>query len=173
MINIECLAKANKLILGLLFCLISSNTTSEKAYSQASISSSAMFMNSGSTTTQNIIVTDANTNITTNTTTTVANTGVITTVSAESILPKGLFFDGNLIVTPTYTTRPDLGTDVSVVSSLSIGTSAGIKNLDENVSFSRAAAQTLIDAAAGAIANPNLELIIGIIRAGAGVNGLD
>ena len=66
-----------------------------------------------------------------------------------------------------------IGGDVRVVSSLSLGTAGGIKKVDADVSFNRASAETLIDAAAGNIIKPNLELIIGIIRAGAGVNGLD
>ena len=176
MIIINCLARANKLTLTLFLCLISSNLMANKAHSQASISSSAMFMNGGTTITVNDINTTINIAGTTtlNRSITTTTTGVITTISAESILPNGLFFDGNLVVSPTFVPRPDLGAGVSVVSALSIGTTAGIKPLAENVSFNRAASQTLINAAAaGAIANPNLELIIGIIRAGAGINGLD
>ena len=175
MIIINCLARANKLTLTLFLCLISSNLMANKAHSQASISSSAMFMNGGTSSTINNITNNitvaGNTSIDLSITTT--TTGVITTISAESILPNGLFFDGNLVVSPTFVPRPDLGAGVSVVSALSIGTLAGIKPLAENVSFNRAASQTLINAANGAIANPNLELIIGIIRAGAGINGLD
>ena len=166
--GINCFAKFNKAILALSICLISSNVIVQKAYSQASISSSAMYKNSDITTTTNNIVTNAGT--ITDTSTIVTTTGVITTVSAESVLPKGLFFDGNLLVTPAYTL---IGGDVRVVSSLSLGTAGGIKKVDADVSFNRASAETLIDAAAGNITNPNLELIIGIIRAGAGVNGLD
>lgn len=171
MISTKYLAKTNKLTLSLLLCLTSLNTIVEKAYSQASISSSAMYMNGGTTTTTNNIVTDTNLGTTTNLSQTIATTGVITTVSAESVLPSGLFFSGDLIVTPTYGTF----NGSNVVSSLSIGTTStpAIQTIPENASFNRAAAQTLINAAAGAIANPNLELIIGIIRAGAGVNGLD
>ena len=169
--SINCFAKLNKAILALSICLISSNLMSDKAYSQASISSSAMFMNAGTTTTTNNIVTNITTGVTTNLSQTIANTGVITTVSAESVLPSGLFFSGNLLVTPAYSTF----NGASVVSSLSIGTtgSPSIQTVPENASFNRAAAQTLTNAAAGSITNPNLELIIGIIRAGAGVNGLD
>lgn len=168
--GINCFAKFNKAILALSICLISSNVIVQKAYSQASISSSAMYKNSDITTTTNNIVTNAGAGTTTDTSTTTTTTGVITTVSAESVLPKGLFFDGNLLVTPAYTL---IGGDVRVVSSLSLGTAGGIKKVDADVSFNRASAETLIDAAAGNITNPNLELIIGIIRAGAGVNGLD
>ncbi|PZU98759.1 MAG: hypothetical protein DCE90_02815 [Pseudanabaena sp.] len=135
-----------------------------------------MFMNAGSTTTTNNIVTQTNLGVitTTDLSQTITNTGVITSVSAESILPSGLFYSGNVVVTPTYQARTDLGNGtINVVSSLSIGSSNGVQKVDPDASFNRAASQTLIDAASGAIANPNLELIIGIIRAGAGVNGLD
>lgn len=96
----------------------------------------------------------------------------ITTVSGESILPAGLFFQGNLIVTPAYG-EVVAGTGINGVTSLSLGTDGGVQVTPENTTFSRAAAQTLTNAAAGGLVNPNLDLIIGIIRAGAGVNGLD
>jgi len=160
-----------KVILALSICLISSNLTANKAYSQATISGAAMYMNGGTTTTNNNIVTDTNAGTTTNLSQTIATTGVITTVSAESVVPSGLFFSGNLVVAPTYGTFN--GSDV--VSSLSIGATGtpSIQTVPENASFNRAAAQTLTNAAAGGIIDPNLELIIGIIRAGAGINGLD
>ena len=171
--SINYFAKLNKVILALSICLISSSVMADKAYSQASISGSAMFMNAGTTITTNTITTTGQgpNATTTNTTTTNATTGVITTVSAESVLPRGLFFSGNLLVTPAFSTFNGAG----VVSSLSIGTggSPSIQTVAENASFNRAAAQTLVNAAAGGITNPNLELIIGIIQAGAGVNGLD
>lgn len=172
--KIDYLAKTNKLTSIIFLCLISVSALADKAYSQASISSSAMFMNAGTTTTINNIVTDTNTGVTINLSQTITNTGVITTVSAESVLPSGLFYDGIAVVTPTYQARTDLGPGViNVVSSLSIGSTGGVQAVAPNVSFNRAAAQTLRDAAANNIMDPNLELIIGIIRAGAGINGLD
>jgi phospholipase/lecithinase/hemolysin len=91
--------------------------------------------------------------------------GFTSTTSGEIVLPKGYVFNGTVNITPTFTN--------SLVSSLAISpTSIGV--VAENSTFNRAAAQVLINAAAGSTAiNTNIDSVTAIIKAGAGINGLD
>jgi phospholipase/lecithinase/hemolysin len=91
--------------------------------------------------------------------------GFTSSVSGEIVLPQGYLFNGAVNITPTYTNN--------FVSSLAISpTSIGV--VAENSTFNRAAAQILINAAAGSeTINTNIESVAAIIKAGAGVNGLD
>lgn len=108
-----------------------------------------------------------NQTITTNgvTTQTITQVGGYTSsVSGEVVLPTGLYFNGTANITPTYTD--------SLVSNLSIAASSTAV-VPKETTFTRASAEILINAAAGTIEAQNIDLITAIIRAGAGVNGLD
>ncbi len=129
----------------------------------ARISGSATFVNAGS------VTVDTATGITT------TRTGGISTVSAESVLPTGLFYNGNVAVNPAFSTVSDGLTTSVIVNSLSVGAPGGVSSVSSvtaNSTFTSAAAKILIDAAA-ATASPNIDAIAAIIKAGAGVNGLD
>lgn len=91
--------------------------------------------------------------------------GFTSSVSGEMVLPQGYLFNGAVNITPTYTNN--------FVSSLAISpTSIGV--VAENSTFNRAAAQILINAALGSTTiNTNIESVTAIIKAGAGINGLD
>jgi hypothetical protein len=95
--------------------------------------------------------------------------GVITTVSGETVLPSGYFFSGPVTVKPDYSTISN-GT-IAVVGSLSIDATAAVT--DSTTSFSRAAAEILTKAAFSPDSITDLESVVSIIKAGAGVNGLD
>lgn len=128
----------------------------------ASIGGTAVLTINPTITTTNIF--DASGNLTGQTIQTVG--GFTSSVSAEAVLPNGLFFGGPVVVTPSYS-------PANLVNSLSVsGGSIGV--VPENSTFNRAAAQILINGAAGSsnIIN-NIEPISAIIRAGAGVGGLD
>jgi hypothetical protein len=104
------------------------------------------------------------------TTTILSNGGYTSTVSGETVLPQGYFFNGSVTVTPDYTNVANLG---FAVTSLTInpGTPSVVA---QSSTFNRAAAQILIDAAAGSnTINTNIESVTAIIKAGAGINGLD
>jgi hypothetical protein len=95
--------------------------------------------------------------------------GIISSVSGEVVLPSGYFFNGPVIVTPTYSS---LNATTSVVNSISIG--AGSPTLvDKSASFSRAVAEILTNVAADPTTVTDIEQVTAIIKAGAGVNGLD
>jgi hypothetical protein len=123
--------------------------------------------------------------------------GFTSTVSAESVLPQGFFFntapavltpadfltgtsatlsDSQVLVAPAYNV---LGTS-PVVTSLSVGSAAAPTPVTGGASFTAAAAAVLSTLAdpATSVADANtillrIEGISGIIRAGAGVDGLD
>lgn len=162
-------------IVGLSLAVISSVPNQSQAQT-ASISASATYSNPSITTTTitapgSTFINGVNGDrlVTNDTTQTVATIGAVTSVAVESVLPKGLFINTPVLVSPAYGT---VAPGINGVTSLSLGGGA-IGVVPENATFNRAAAQTLINAVAGTPANPNLELIIGIIRAGAGINGLD
>jgi len=91
--------------------------------------------------------------------------GFTSSVSGEVVLPQGYLFNGVVNITPTFAN--------SLVSNLAI-TPTSIGVVAENSTFNRAAAQTLINAAAGITTiNTNIESVSAIIKAGAGVNDLD
>jgi hypothetical protein len=138
--------------------------TAEAAIAQTARAAGVATLTSGGTITENF---DPMTGNLINRTIT---NGVITSVSGESNLPTGLFFQGNLNVTPIFGTAPD-GT-TPVVSGLVIDPGR-VRAIPENATFSRAAAQILINAAADPAARPDLEELAALLRAGAGVDGLD
>lgn len=103
---------------------------------------------------------------------TITSGGYTSSVSGESVLPPGLFYGGPLVVTPTFSSAggASLG---SVVSSLSISPGV-IGVVPANSTFTSAAAQILLSGAAGSSAIvSNVETISALIKAGAGINGLD
>ncbi len=90
--------------------------------------------------------------------------GFTSSVAGESVLPTGMFYGGPVVVTPTYAN--------SLVSTLSVaGGTIGV--VPANTTFNRATAEILTNAATGNISLENIELVSTIIRAGAGINGLD
>jgi hypothetical protein len=152
----------------------------------ARISASASFINAGTTT---ITTNTAGSNITTTgvdgagnpfttntsigpiTTTTVSN-GVITTVSVESSLPRGLFYAGPVVALPAYTTT---AAGDMVVGSLELG-SGGVTPVIPSASFTNAAASILLQAASGnpsSLTPSQLEAAAALIKAGAGISGLE
>jgi hypothetical protein len=90
--------------------------------------------------------------------------GFTTSVAAETVLPVGLFYGGPLVVTPTFANQ--------VVSSLSINPGI-IAVVPESATFNRSVAQILVNVAASNSPVQNLDAISAIIKAGAGINGLD
>jgi len=121
--------------------------------------------------------------------------GFTSTNSAESILPSGFQFGAtgsptNTFIVPQYNL---IGFSIATTS-LSIGSSGAVTANTSLNSFSGAAAQVLANAAAATSTNPNaslnegratgllnaatyfsgnIDFIAAIIKAGAGVNGLD
>jgi hypothetical protein len=106
---------------------------------------------------------------------TITSGGYTSSVSGESVLPSGLFYGGPLVVTPIFSSAggASLG---SVVSSLSINPGT-VGVVPANSTFNRAAAQILTNSAAAGAASgrieQNIESISALIKAGAGINGLD
>ena len=102
--------------------------------------------------------------VTNGVTQTITQGGFTTSVSAETVLPTGLYYGGTLVVTPTFTNQ--------LVSSLSINPGA-IEIVAESATFNRSVAQILVNVAASNVPMQNLDAVSAIIKAGAGVNGLD
>jgi hypothetical protein len=97
--------------------------------------------------------------------------GVITSVSGETVLPSGYFFSDPVVVVPTYSNLTSGASTVPVVNSLSIAATPTVTAT--NASFSRAAAEILTNAASNPGSIVDIDNVTAIIRAGAGVNGLD
>ncbi len=130
----------------------------------ASASGSATFSSGGTIT---------NTFVNGNLTSSVIVNGATSSVSGEVVLPQGYFFNGIATITPSYTGVMIGGNNVGVVSALEIdpGTTRVVA---ANSSFNRAAAQVLINSSTGNTSiNTNIDSVTAIIKAGAGVNGLD
>ncbi|NJK59923.1 MAG: hypothetical protein HC918_06255 [Oscillatoriales cyanobacterium SM2_1_8] len=96
-----------------------------------------------------------------------STTNAISSVMAEISLPKNMCFEG----TPSFTANYSGTGGDRVVDGLSLnpGTPTVVP---VNATFSRAASQSLRDAATGAFSG-DLEAVSAIVRSGAGVNGLD
>lgn len=97
--------------------------------------------------------------------------GIISTVSAQVVLPAGLYFEATVgspvVIVPAYTTF----NGSNVVSTLSIGATGSVQISPNASTFTTAAAQILINAANGNV--QNIDAAAAIVRAGAGINGLD
>ncbi len=95
--------------------------------------------------------------------------GATSSIAAEMSLPQGMYFAGSATSTPTYGT---LANGTTVLTSLSMN--PGIPTVvPVNASFNRTAAQILQDAATNPNSRTDIEELVSLIRAGAGVNGLD
>ncbi len=147
-------------LLGLTFAL--THLENHKAQAQTASASGSASLSSGGT-----IVEVSTGGVLTRTIT----NGVITSVSGETVLPSGYFFSSAVIVTPTYSNLTSGASTVSVVNSLSIAATPAVTA--NNSSFSRAAAEIVTNAAINPGTAINLDNVTAIIRAGAGVNGLD
>lgn len=169
-----------KIYLGLAFSCFTLISAESLSAQTARISASAIFTN-GETktfTTQNTVQQnfDAAGNVISQTITptsvlTSSVSGPITTVSAESSLPTGFFYSSAtpVVVTPQYTTFN--GNDV--IESLSLGAGA-VTPVGTTASFTQAAARILLDAASGnATTLANIDAAAALIKAGAGINGLE
>jgi len=131
----------------------------------ASASGSATF-SSGSTITNTF---GTNGNLTSS----VIVNGATSSVSGEVVLPQGYFFNGIATITPSYTDMIIGGNNVGVVSALAINPGT-TRVVAPNSSFNRATAQVLINSSTGNTSiNNNIDSVTAIIKAGAGVNGLD
>lgn len=176
-----------KSFLTLIFIVVL-NCNNERILAQtARISASASFVNGGTTTItvntpgSNTTTTglDASGNpFTTNAsigpiTTTSTVTGVITTVSAEATLPAGFYYAGSVVVLPQYGTLTPSTDRVVESLSLSGGT---ITPVGPANSFTQAAASILLQSASGLPASltpSQLDAAAALIKAGAGINGLE
>ncbi|MBD2177691.1 hypothetical protein H6F42_12275 [Pseudanabaena sp. FACHB-1998] len=171
----------NKNLLTLISVIVLSCNVESISAQTARISASAVFANGETKTfaTFNTVTNNFDTagNLISNTITptsvlTSSVSGPITTISAESSLPSGFYYSGTTVVLPTYTT---LTSGEKVLESLSLGggaiTAAGPAN-----SFTQAAASILLQAASGnpsALTSRQLEAAAALIKAGAGINGLE
>ena len=91
--------------------------------------------------------------------------GFTSSVSGEVVLPPGYLFNGTVNIVPTFAN--------SVVSNLAISPTS-LAVVDQSSTFNRAAAQILINSSTGNTSiNNNIDSVTAIIKAGAGVNGLD
>jgi hypothetical protein len=126
----------------------------------------------------------------------VTPSGFTSTVSGESILPTGFVFqtlgatltpaaqalpfpnpnatvsNASVIVVPTYV----IGGATFLTNTLSVASAAAVTTVSTASSFSAAAANILTQTAAAAPGSStlaNVDFISAIIKAGAGVNGLD
>ncbi|NJK33947.1 MAG: hypothetical protein HC919_02810 [Oscillatoriales cyanobacterium SM2_2_1] len=154
--------RINLILAGLVIGTLGSGL--EGAIAQTARAAGVASLTSGSTIIETFDATTGNL-----TSRTVTN-GVVTSVSGETNLPNGLFFGGNVNVTPVYGTIS--GGTTPVVSGLVINPGV-VGVIPENATFSRAAAQILINSAADPAVRADLEEIAALIRTGAGVNGLD
>ncbi|HAN45932.1 MAG TPA: hypothetical protein DCQ32_05205 [Cyanobacteria bacterium UBA8156] len=101
------------------------------------------------------------------------------TVSAERVAPRGTDFVAatNFVVTPTYGNVPGTGiftTSTKSVNVLQLGAAGALTTgpLTPPATFTAAAAAALNTAASGPLTG-DIEAITAIIRAGAGVDGLE
>lgn len=92
--------------------------------------------------------------------------GASQSVAAELGLPNGTFFPGPAVVTPVVAN--DLSTNTPLFTTLTVdgGTADDIGSLGGSASFTAAAAAVLANAA-------TLDAQVSIIRAGAGIDGLE
>ncbi len=106
----------------------------------------------------------------------VSNPSTLTTaVSGESVLGGAYAFpNGNVIVDPTYTAAgAGFSPTALVVDTLNVSSTGALIISPSSSSFTAAAAAALVAATNGTLNPANLEAVSAIIRAGAGVDGLD
>jgi hypothetical protein len=149
-------------LLGITFAI--ANFEANKAQAQTAIASGSATLTSGGT----IVETFSSAGILAGRTIT---NGIITSVSGETVLPSGYFFNSPVVVTPTFGTISTSSGTVPVVNSLTIAATPAVTA--SNSSFSRAAAEILTNAASTPSSVGDIDQVTAIIRAGAGVNGLD
>ncbi|AFY72954.1 hypothetical protein Syn7502_00822 [Synechococcus sp. PCC 7502] len=136
-------------------------------FSYDSVSAQVASASGSSTLTINPTIT---TTITNGVIQTISSGGYTSSVSGETVLPQGYFFSGSVTVSPTYGTTAGVG---NVVQTLTINPGT-LTVVSPNSTFNRAAAETLLNAANGSASiKNNIDSVAAVIKAGAGINGLD